>query len=117
MYSPWVYRLPVLPKHIALVVEVGVDQVVTCEVLVYVLLTVLPVGVGVSLDPRPDCTYFIKIFTNNFVFITPDLLLYHKVHVAASEGVASAEDAGDHHHQGAQAAVHDDLGEDYYETG
>ena len=56
--------LPVLPEHIALVVEVCVDQVVTCEVLVYVLLTVLPVGVGVSLDPRPDCVYYIKMFTN-----------------------------------------------------
>lgn len=42
-----------MPKHVALVVEVGVDQVVACEVLVYVLLTVLPVGVGVGLDPRP----------------------------------------------------------------
>ena len=41
--------------------------------------------------------------------VPPDLLLYYKVHVAAGEGVASAEDAGDHHHQGAQAAVHYDL--------
>ena len=49
--------------------------------------------------------------------ITPDFLLHHKVHVAASEGVASAEDTGDHHHQGAQAAVHDYLGENHCEMG
>ena len=53
--------------------------------------------------------YFIKIFTNNVVFITPDLLLHYKVHVATGEGVASAEDTGDHHHQGTQAAVYDNL--------
>ena len=63
------------------------------EVLVQVLLAVLPVGVGVGRHSGPD------------------LLLHHDVHVAAGEGVAGAEDAGDHNHQGAQAAVHDDLKE------
>ena len=82
-----------MPEHIELVSEVCVDQVVAGKVLVQVLLTVLPVGVGVSRHSGPD------------------LLLHHDVHVAAGEGVASAEDAGDHDHQGAQAAVHDDLKE------
>ena len=83
--------IPVLSKHIELVGEIGVNEVVTGEVLMQVLLAVLAAGVGVGRNPGPD------------------LLLDHQVHVTAREGVAGAEDAGDHHHQGAQAAVHDDL--------
>ena len=100
-----------MTEHIELVCEVGVDQVITSEVLMQVLLTVLPVGIRISRHSRPAMTHYVYHTFSHYTPITvsPDLLLYHQVHVAAGEGVASAKDAGDHHHQGAQAAVHNDL--------